>query len=129
MSTLTALRGELVASLAGLDINTYTHIPGRLTLPGVFVEAGSPYIEQGDTFQSKTVRFGVVLCVNTGQNKDETEALDDLIETVQELIESYDSALTDGWTVEAVSQPFIQSFNNAEGLVSEITVTTVVTFT
>lgn len=123
MGVLTDLRTDIATALAPTGLNTYTHIPGRMALPGAFVMAGSPYIEQGDTFGSRTVRFGVVLATQTGSNQAETTALDDLIEQAQ-------AALTDDdWLVEEVSQPYAQAFNNTEALVTEITVTTTVTFT
>jgi hypothetical protein len=77
MSTLLELRQELVSALTGsdLNLNLYTHIPGQLALPGAFVMAGSPYIEQGQTFGERIVRFEVVLCTAQGDNASETSAL------------------------------------------------------
>lgn len=117
MSALNDLRAELVEALQGLDLTLYTHIPGRMSLPGAFVMAGSPYIEAGQTFGTRTVRFSVVLAVQTGDNQSETSALDDLIEGAQAALEAAD------WLVESVSQPYAMAFNNSEGLVTEITVT------
>lgn len=117
------LRTEIVDALAGIDLNTYTHIPGRMALPGAFVMAGAPYVEQGQTFGERIVRFEVVLAVQTGDNAAETSALDELIETAQAALENA------GWLVEQISQPYGMDFNNAEGLVVSITVTTPVTFT
>jgi len=122
MTQLTDLRKELADSLSGLPLNTYTHIPGRLALPAAFVMAGSPYIEQGQTFGEKLVRFQVVLATQTGDNQSETSALDELIEAAQAALE------VDEWVVELVSAPYAQSSNNAEFLATEITVTTLVTF-
>jgi hypothetical protein len=122
MTFLAALRTELVDALAGLDLNTYTHIPGRLALPGAFVMSGSPYIEQGQTFGERLVRFDVVVCVQTGDNSAETSALDELIEGALNALE------TAGWMVEQISQPYGMDFNNTEGLVTTITVTAPVTF-
>jgi hypothetical protein len=122
MSTLSDLRQELVDALAPLDLNLYTHIPGRMALPGAFVMAGAPFIEQGQTFGEKLVRFAVVVAVPVGSNASETSGLDDLIESAQAALESEE------WMVESIAQPFSQSFNNAEGLVTEITVTSAVTF-
>jgi len=122
MTVLTELRTELVDALVGLDLNTYTHIPGRLALPGAFVMAGSPYISQGQTFGERTVRFDVVLATQTGGNASETSALDELIESAQAALESA------GWLVEEVAQPYSMDFNNAEALVTSITVTAPVTF-
>lgn len=118
MSTLTDLRTELTESLTPLSVTTYTHVPGRMSLPGAFVMAGSPYIEQGDTFGARRIRFAVILAVQTGTNQSETTALDELIESAITALE------TDDWLVEEVSQPYSMAFNNAEGLVVELTVTT-----
>lgn len=123
MSQLGDLRQELVDALAGLDLNLYTHVPGRMALPGVFVMAGSPYIESGETLGERTVRFEVVVCTQTGDNDSETSALDELIESAQAALEAED------WLVEQISQPYAMAFNNAQGLVTAITVTTPVTFT
>lgn len=121
--TLATLRTELATTLTPLGLNTYTHIPGRMTLPGAFVMAGAPYIEQAQTFGARTVRFGVLLATQTGANDAETDVLDGYIEAAQKALEH------DGWLVEEVSQPAEMSFNNTNGLVVEITVTATVTFT
>ncbi|PDQ34129.1 MAG: hypothetical protein B5766_12925 [Candidatus Lumbricidophila eiseniae] len=123
MSVLSRLRQELVTTLAGLDLNLYTHVPGRLALPGGFVMAGSPYIEQELTFATRTVRFDVIICTPQADNATETGALDTLIGAALALLE------TEGWLVEQVSQPYQMAFNNSQGLVAAITVTTPTTFT
>lgn len=117
MSVLNTLRVELVESLEDLDITLYTHIPGSMALPGAFVMAGSPYIEGGETFGTRAVRFTVILAVQSGDNQSETSALDDLIEGAQAALEAAD------WLVESVSQPYSMAFNNTDGLVTEINVT------
>lgn len=123
MAVLNTLRQEITQSLTGLGLNLYTHIPGRMSLPGAFVMAGSPYVEQGQTFGERTVRFEVVLATQTGENSAETSALDALIEAAQAALES------DGWLVEQISQPYSMDFSNGQALVTQITVTSEVTFT
>lgn len=125
MSLLLTLRQDLVAALAGLDLNTYTHVPGAVALPGAFISAAGPlYIEQGDTYESRLVRFDVNVVTQTGDNQSETEELDALIEGALTALEAND------WMVESVSVPTIYSFSDgALGLVTQITVTTLVTFT
>lgn len=120
MSALKAIREELVAAIKDLDLNTYTHVPGRMALPGAFVMAGNPYIEASDTFGERRVRYGVVVAAQTADNRSETEATDTLIERVVTALEA------DDWLVEEVSQPYTQQFNNAQALVVEITVTTTI---
>ena len=120
--TLLQMRQELADAMATLQLTTYTHIPGRLDLPGAFVAAGNPYIEQGQTFGERLVRFQVVVATQTGDNASETTALDELIEGAQAALEAA------GWLVEQVDQPFVQDFNNAQALVTVITVSAYETF-
>lgn len=120
--TLTELRTHLADALAPLGVTTYTHIPARMSLPGAFIAAGSPYIEQGQTFGERLVRFEVVLATQTGDNLSENSSLDELIENAQALLD------TAGWQVEEVSQPYIQEFANAPSLVTQFTVSTFETF-
>ncbi|QRY40850.1 hypothetical protein JVX92_00715 [Microbacterium hominis] len=115
-------RESICDALAPLDLNTYTHIPGRMDLPGAFVAAGSPYIEQGQTFGERLVRFQIALAVQTGDNLSETEALDRLIENAQAALDEA------GWVVEEVQQPYMQDFNNAPALITIITVSAFETF-
>jgi len=122
MSVLGDLRQEVVEALTGLDLTLYTHIPGRMNLPGAFVMAGSPYVEQGQTFGERLVRFSVVTATNTGENNAETAALDELLEAAQARLEAA------GWTVESISQPEAQAFGNAEALVASLNVAALVTF-
>lgn len=122
MSRLLELRQEIAGAIAPLNLTVYPHIPGRMDLPGAFVAAGNPYIEQGQTFAERLVRFEVVIASQTGDNLSETEALDDLIESAQALLDAA------GWTVEEVSQPYIQDFNNASALVTTFTVSAFETF-
>lgn len=123
MNTLTTTRNEVADVLAPLGVTTYAHVPGRMNLPAAFIMAGSPYIEQGETFGSRLVRFIVVLAEHTASNLEETEALDDRIEHAQKLLEA------DGWLIEQVAQPTVMQFNNTDGLVAEITISTPITFT
>lgn len=122
MSRLLELRQEIATAIAPLDLSIYTHIPGRMDLPGAFIAAGNPYIEQGQTFGERLVRFEVVIASQTGDNLSETTALDELIERAQALLDAA------GWTVEEISQPYIQDVNNSAALVTTFTVSSFETF-
>lgn len=125
MTTLLELRQEIADTLAAADLglNLYTHIPGRMALPGAYVQAGAPYLEAGQVLGEQVARFEVITCTHTGDNGSETTALDELIEQVHIALEGA------GWHVEQVSQPFTVAFNNTNGLVAAITVTTELTIT
>lgn len=122
MSRLLELREEIATAISPLNLNVYTHIPARMDLPGAFIAAGNPYIEQGQVFGERLVRFQVVIASQTGDNLSETTALDELIESAQALLDDA------GWTVEEVSQPYIEDFNNAPALVTAFTVSSFETF-
>lgn len=123
MGALLTLRTELAELLAPLDLNTYTHLPGRAALPSAIVLAGSPYVESGQVFGEHFVRFEVHLSTAKGDNQSETTALDALVESAIPLL------VQDGWTVESLTQPFEFDINNGAALTVAITVTAPVTFT
>lgn len=116
MSMLKALRGELVEAVSG--VTTYDHLPARAVMPCAFVLAGSPYIGASSTFDSRRVRFGLVLVTSPSLNQHETDELDDLIEQTVKDLEA------DGWTVEQVRQPQLEDLNGAETLTTTIDVAT-----
>lgn len=120
MSTLKDLRGELADTVAG--ITTYDHVPGRVNLPCAVVVPGAPYITPGETFGEKLVRFGLVLLTHPAINGDETDALDELIESTQHALDAA------GWRVEQVQQPNNTDLNGADILATEIVVATLATF-
>lgn len=123
MGVLTAVRAELADTLAPLGVNTYTHLPGRAALPSAIVLAGSPYLEQGQTFGERLVRHELWISAAKGDNQSETSHLDDLLDAAVVALE------TDGWLVEQISQPFEFEINNGSALTASITVTSGVTFT
>lgn len=119
MSVLGDLRRELADDIAGQPpsaLTVYAHVPARVQLPAAFVMAGAPYVEQGQTFGSSVVRFAVVLLTHPGMNEDETDRLDERIETVTSRL------LDAGWTVERVERPEIQDLNGAEVLATALSV-------
>jgi hypothetical protein len=118
MSALGDLRRELADVAAGdpVELTTYDHVPARVQLPAAFVVAGQPYIEQGPTLGSSTVRFALVLLTHPSMNADETDQLDERIETVQRRL------LDAGYVVERVERPEIQDLNGAEVLATALSV-------
>lgn len=122
MSTLGDLRQELHDALeasADLDLNLYTHLNARAALPSGMVLAGSPYIESGEVFGEHLVRFEIWLSAQKGDNESETDQADNLLEAGMKALQE------DGWTVEAVSQPFEFDINNGKAFTTSITVTCV----
>lgn len=120
MTVLKDLRTDLASKVT--TVTTYDHVPGRVLLPAAVVLAGSPYIDQGDTFGERLVRFQLVLLTHPSLNQIETDALDQTIESTIAAVEK------GGWTVESVQQPNTQELNGAEVFATEITVAAMVTF-
>ncbi|AXH66493.1 tail terminator [Microbacterium phage Burgy] len=118
MSVLGDLRRELADDVAGspVELTTYDHVPARVQLPAAFVVAGAPYVEADQTFGSSIVRFGVVLLTQPSMNADETDQLDERIESVQRRL------LSAGWLVERIERPEIQDLNGAEVLATALSV-------
>lgn len=117
LTVLADLRTELTTALEPLDINTYAYLSGRAALPSAMVLAGSPYIESGEAFGEHLVRFEVWISAQKGDNDSETDQVDQLIEAAMKALQ------TDGWVVEAVSQPFDFQINNGSAFTTSITVT------
>ena len=116
MSVLGDLRRELADDAAGspVELTTYDHVPARVQLPAAFVIPGQPYVEAGQTFGSSTVRFGLVLLTHPSPNSDETDQLDERIESVQR-------RLTDaGWLVERVEQPEVQELSGGAEVLATV---------
>lgn len=112
MSVLGDLRRELADDVAGdpADLTTYDHVPGRVQLPAAFVMAGSPYLEQGETFGSSLVRFQAVLLTTPSLNSETTDELDELIEKISSRVTGA------GWLVERIQQPAIFDLSGSDVL-------------
>lgn len=123
MSVLSDLRTDLGTALGSLPVTVYNHLPGSAAFPSAIILAGSPYAEQGQTFGTWTVRLEVYLSARKGNNSSETGLVDELIEAAIDAIETHDSPLTDGWVVEAVSQPFEFAINNGQAFTTSLSVT------
>lgn len=118
MSALGDLRRELADVAAGdpVELTTYAHVPARVQLPAAFVVAGQPYLEAGQTFGTSTVRFALVLLTHPSMSADETEQLDELIESCSRRLQAA------GYAVERVERPEIQELNGAEVLATALSV-------
>ena len=111
-------RAELAAALEPIGVTVYSHAPERFTPPAALVVHGSPLMEAGDSFGSRTLRFEVWVVSKLGANARMTTDLDELIDS------TLDALAADSWTVENVSQPFDFAVNAATYLSATITVST-----
>jgi hypothetical protein len=121
MNILKASREEIriqlrqAMMLDGSDIMVYDHIPARLTPPSVVIEPGEPYMTQGSTFDMFNVSFQLLLLVGVAQNKNETDALDELICSVVDAVET--------WYIDNVEPPSAYEINGNQYLGTRIALT------
>lgn len=129
--TLREVRTELRGQIRTAGLNAVSHWPQRLNPPVVIIDGGDPYLDiiQDKTFTQDgqefkalaTVRLEVTLVSGIGDNEVMRDNLDDLVCKVLSVLTSVDRA----WTVERVSQPFLQGdLNGNYGLAVKVTVTT-----
>jgi hypothetical protein len=118
---LKQLRTELAEALTPLDVNVYAYLPGKAPFPAAIILAGNPYIESGQGFGERLIRFEVWISTQKGSNDAETEQGDALIQQAIALVEE------DGWVVEYVGQPTDWSINNGEAYTFPLIVTTTTT--
>lgn len=121
--SLLDLREDLRKSLEGLEVTTYNHLPGNAVTPSAIVLAGAPYVEADQTYGEWIIRLEVWVSAAKGDNGSETNQVDELIQAAINAIHDYDSAITDGWVVEGVSQPFEFTNANGQAFTASLTVT------
>ena len=90
MNTLKDVRDEISVQLGTAGVSCYGYVPERVNTPAAIVEAGNPYMEQGETFTDFVVRMNVVLLVGTKTNENATNELDQLICTAVDVLETFD---------------------------------------
>lgn len=93
MSALTDARARLAEivteALAGLDVQVFSVIPGKVTPPFVAVGPGAPYIEyDAGTFGYRRVRLFATAVAAAGSNDIEAAQLDDLLIAIAEAVDA-----------------------------------------
>lgn len=107
-NTLKSVRQEIAVQLSAAGVSSYEWIPSRVVTPAAIVEAGSPYMEQGETFADFLVRMNIVLLAATATNDVATSELDALICTTIDALDTFD--------IERVNQPEAFEINGAQYL-------------
>ncbi|NRD25550.1 hypothetical protein [Frigoribacterium sp. VKM Ac-2836] len=70
---------NILADLIGENGAAYTYIPERTTLPAYLVTPNSPYISNGQTYGTATLRLEVTYVSSHGGNEKVTQEVDDAI--------------------------------------------------
>ena len=112
------VKGWLVAEGIDARIN-----PSNVGPDVVVIEAGSPYVEAGETFTEQTVRYEVVCIGPSVDREDAEENLDQLISNVIVALKE------NNCLIEVVSQPGDLPYGTAIYLAATVTVSASITFT
>lgn len=115
-NTLKSVRQEIGIQLSAVGVTTYEWIPPRVVTPAAIVEAGSPYMEQGDTFSDFLVRMNVVLLAANATNEVATAEVDELICSAIDALDTFD--------IEQVNQPEAFEINGAQYLGARLSIVT-----
>lgn len=107
-NTLRSARDELALLLSAAGVSVFTYLPERVTPPVAVIEPGQPYMVQGDTFDSFTVRLNVILLAAPASNERATEELD---QAICDVIDAVDTFYAD-----TIDQPSAFSSGGAEYL-------------
>lgn len=111
MSSLTDIRSIIKDVVETSGVPVAAAMPDRFTPPIAILIPGSPYISEGDTFGSFTVRHEVVVLAGQGENASTVNSLGTLVERAVHSVVEDDLLFLD-----EVSQPALFSHRGAEYL-------------
>lgn len=110
MNTLRALRADLKEAMESSGATVVDHMPERLVPPTAIVVAGSPWVEDGDTYGSFVVRYTVLLVCSQAPNAVVTDELDSALTAALVALDG------GSWATERVDTPVMLSHANAHYL-------------
>lgn len=108
MSTLKTTRDLAAQVIKDAGLYSHAYVPGRISPPCAVIQAGDPYIEQGETFIEHLIRLEVVIVLRTGDNHRTATSIDEYLETA---LDALDEA---GFLVQNVSQPTPITWNGTD---------------
>lgn len=88
-NTLQQARDELALLLSAAGASVFTYLPESVAPPVAVIEPGQPYMTQGDTFTSFTVRLNVILLATPASNEMATAELDQAICEVVDAVDTF----------------------------------------
>jgi hypothetical protein len=122
MSILTEEKQKLADIISDI-IPAFPYIPGRINPESCIINAGSPYLQSGNTYRSFLVTLDVDLIYPSTPNDKYTQEMDETVSSIVELL------ISEGYGIFEVSQPFLMEVSNAQYLAVRIQVTFTVTIT
>lgn len=107
MSELMTVSNDIAQALKDAGLTAFPNLPDRITPPVAVVQAGSPFMESGDSFGEFKTRWEITLIVPSGANAVATEKLYDLLE------DSIVALVNTKHSIAEVSKPYALEANNA----------------
>lgn len=106
---ITAAKVEFKLDLVANGLNVQDYVPERIVPPIVIINSGVPYLRPSSLSREYTLNLELVLVAATATNKQATEKLDELLESVINALPGYARMIQAG-------QPFNLQTNNTEYL-------------
>lgn len=106
---ITAAKVEFKLDLVAGGLNVQDYVPERIVPPIVIINSGVPYLRPSSISKEYTLNLELVCVAAQATNKQATEKLDELLETVINALPGYARMISAG-------QPFNLQTNNTEYL-------------
>lgn len=106
---ITAAKVEFKLDLVAGGLNVQDYVPERIVPPIVIINSGVPYLRPSSIGSEYTLNLELVCVAAQATNKQATEKLDELLETVINALPGYARMISAG-------QPFNLQTNNTEYL-------------
>lgn len=106
---ITAAKVEFKLDLVAGGLNVQDYVPERIVPPIVIINSGVPYLRPTSLSREYTLNLELVCVAATATNKQATEKLDELLESVINALPGYARMISAG-------QPFNLQTNNTEYL-------------
>lgn len=106
---ITAAKVEFKLDLVAGGLNVQDYVPERIVPPIVIINSGVPYLRPTSLSREYTLNLELVCVAATATNKQATEKLDELLESVINTLPGYARMISAG-------QPFNLQTNNTEYL-------------
>lgn len=110
---ITLSKAELKLDLQNAGINVVDYVPERIVPPIVIINSASPYLTPSTIGKEYIMSLELVCVAATATNKQATEKLDELIESVLLNVPRYGRVLR-------VNEPYNMQTNNAEYLAANV---------
>ncbi len=117
---ITLTKAEFKLDLAALGFDVMDYQPGRINAPQIIMRAGTPYLTVSSLATEYDLALELIVVAAREENEEATEALDEMLATLLPGLPAYAQ-------LNNVDAPMIMPANNANYLVSNVSVTLQIT--